>query len=313
MSLYPKSILKLGVDGHVPNGVVTHDNCCTDKVCVSEAQMACTFIDLLPDGQLWDRQKMEVKARIADSGVVEGSDSTSMVSYAAYLGRVLTDIVNNGIAPSIYESDPFTASITIDSHLERLRWVDCYNSACSAAFLQESNPYSHLNDCNRWEYCASEFPEDFDRALKHGILVSLTRLNRGIIKNVDGINWVIEPLGARLEPVFTDEVQDFLDYNAANPLSLRGLGVNDDGCCWCTDAAYKIVSTSNTIPGAPTTDYCGTPPPPVAAEQLYTCEGQPDQLLFPGVLAAECIAQSLMPRPCPNLIVERETNLVPEG
>ena len=43
-------------------------------------------------------------------------------------------------------------------------------------------------------------------AVKRNIAIALTRANMGVIKNLCGINWVIEPLGAEIRAGLSDAV-----------------------------------------------------------------------------------------------------------
>lgn len=290
---YPGQTLKLGVDGMVPFAPPTNDDCCAYTLCMSEEQAACSFLDLLPTGPLWDGTKTKVRQQIIDAGGIppEGFDCASMVTYAAYLGLVLKDIVDSTIGVSIRESEAYTA-VNYDAFLARLNWQDCYRSACRSAYLAQFSPYELLDpECKTSEYCPTAFPVAFENALKHAIIVSLTRAQRGFIHNLDGINWVIAPLGAVLQAgPYPDDVQECLD---------NGAPCTD---CYCEEATFTICNVGNTIPGAPTVaSFCGNEPPAVAARHHYTCGGA-DIYLYPAVIAAECIVRAYLPAKCPNIL-----------
>lgn len=316
MTDYAGLTLRAGVDGQVPFALLEDDGCCVDPLCTDEGQSACAFVDLLPTGPMWDRQKFEVREVIkAAGGVPDGVGEekfpcVSMATFAVYVSQVRNDLVKNALGPTIREHRPHTAVTTRLDWLDRYQWVDCYRSACRPAYLANLSPYEVEGECGS-EYCATSFPEEFEAALQHAILMSLTRLRRGIIKNLGGINWVIEPLGARIDPVqpYPEEVQTYLDGKAADPDHASGIGIDGSIPCWCEYATYEMSHTSETLPAAPTeASFCdrsqrGT----VSALQTYTCEGRPDVQLYPGVVAAECIAWSLMPRPCPNIIFREDT------
>jgi hypothetical protein len=307
---YGTEEIQLGVDGHQPVGVLPDDGCCnTDPLCTTDAAAACGFLDLLPSGPMWDVHKQKVReAIVAYRGIPDCNDPcwfecSSMVTYSVYLSQVLQDWVGGALATTVRESNPRTAVTTLDDWLERMNWVDCYRSACTPAHLLQFSPYAYDGECAE-QYCAPEFPEEFERALKHGIVQALTRLRRGIIKNLDGINWVIAPLGAELVPEdYPTEVQTYLDHREANPNTYRDSASCSDGSCWCEYATFALRRTSDQLAGAPTEQsFCGTPPAPVAARQTYSCEGHPNVQVYPGLIAAECIVRSLLPRPCPNIV-----------
>jgi hypothetical protein len=160
--------------------------------------------------------------------------------------------------------------------------------------LAKFSPYEHqIEDCKETEYCPTAFPVDFENAMKHAIIMALTRAQRGFIRNLDGFNWVIAPLGAQVVPgPYPADVQAYLDGPpAAHPP------------CFCGELVISMQSTGATLPGAPTAaSFCGDPPAAVAAQQPYLdCDGN-TVLLYPGVIAAECIVRSFLPSVCPNII-----------
>lgn len=321
---YPASELVLGSDGERPATRLVLDDCCADPICVDPVALACSFIDLLPTGPMWDRTKAEAREAIQAAGGIPDCDAecwyncSSMVTYAIYLSQVLYDWVSGPLRSAVIEADPNTAGDTLDDWLRRFEWVDCYRSACFPGWLASTNTYTTEGECGR-EYCAHEFPVEFERALKHNIVRALARLSRGIIKNVDGINWVIEPLGARLVPVVSAEVEAAVAADTPGDV--------DSTYCHCTSANFQLeplpetgcyiqaapegAGNSHSVggSGSPNENFCqpgGTGL--VEAVQTYTCttdEEDPVQLM-PGVLAAECIVRSLMPAQCPSIVTRAE-------
>lgn len=295
--LYPGLTLTLGVDGRRAVELLDDNSCCSDPVCITEQEAACSIVDLLPSGPMWDRQKAEVRHRISDEGGVPlpGSPNAfaypSMVTYAVYMGQVLADMVTTILQPVVREAFPHTAVDTLDDWLNRYDWVDCYRSACRASHVVQYSPYETETDCGS-EYFATDFSDDFERALKHAILQCLVRAQRGFIKNLDGINWVIAPLGAVVGPVYSAFVQDYIDSGETCP------------SCFCEEVQLEITNTGEpTLPGAPTVDsMCGEAPATVDAEQTYIDGAGGAVQVFPGVLAAECIVRALMQRQCPNIV-----------
>jgi hypothetical protein len=287
--------LKLGADGEVPLGSSSVDVCTSANGCPpNKAAMMCAMLDDLPTGPMWDEQKARVREEITAAGGVPtgGLSCLSMAAYAAYMGAWVAEVVGRGYTPYLRESAPDTAVSTLDDWLERFGWVDCYRSPCRSDYAAESSPYEYLDTtCNKRFYHPPSFPADYERALKYAILQSLVRLNFGVIKNVAGINWVIEPLGAKITPKYSAPVQEWITAN--------------ETChaCWSEEADFTICNVGTTLPGAPTeASFCGAAPATVAAQQTYTKKDNSTVQLYPGVVAAQCIASSLMPVGCPSMI-----------
>lgn len=289
--------LKLGADGFVPAQADTSelsDGCCTDPLCTPSCDVSCAYVDLLPTGPLWDRQKALVTELLTDAtdcDAVLEADCPSMALYAAYVGRTLHSALTEILWPRLREGDPRTAVETLDDWLLRYAWQDCYRQNCRSVFLQDISPYERLDECGDPFYCETDFGDEFDCALKHAILQSLVRSQRGVIKNLDGLNWIIEPLGATIRPrtPYPDEVQQYLDD-----------GCEDDDPCFCDMAELEICNSTTELAGCPPL-VCGDPVVAVPAQQAYTCDGEA-VMLYPAVLAAECIIRSLLPRRCPNIV-----------
>lgn len=291
--------VKRGADGWMPFRNIAEfpqDLCCSDPLCIDEVTMSCAFIDLLPSGPLWDRQKSEAREAIIENGGIPDGTSDifscpSMVTYTVYVSQVLHDMVQNVLTPSVRESQPYTASSSLDDWLERLGWVDCYRSNCRSLFAGKQSPYERpIEDCpGQTEYCPAEFDPEFERAMKHAIIQSLERSRRGVIRNIEGLNWIIAPLGVelRLPTVFPEPVQDWLDGNCET---------EDGGIpCWCLEAKLELHRIVDVLPCAPG-DICESSSCTVPYEQLYVCEGLEDQIVCPALIAAECIVASIIPR-----------------
>lgn len=295
---FPGQALTNGADGFLPTGLVSADNCCPDPLCIPLCDTLCAFVDLLPSGPMWDFQKQAAKRAVGEAANCEppyGNVCATMASYAIYAGTVLNDMVQTILWPTIRESNPLTAVDTQDDWLDRFGWVDCYKQNCRAIDLAELTPYEYRGNCGPI-YCPTEFGDAFDCALKFAILSALVRLQRGFLKNLDGLNWVIEPLGAQVSPV-VPYPQEYLDY-------VSGQCTQDEPPCFCDEVQLQICPTSDTLPGCPSLDSnCGGVNPPVAAAQQYTCGDPPVTVtLYPGVIAAECLVRSILTRKCPNII-----------
>lgn len=294
--LYPKEPLLLGVDGFtLRSGALQDDGCCPDPLCIPFCNTACSFIDLLPSGPMWDMQKAQAVRCIPECADDCGDDDCpSMASFAVYGARVLHDAVQNILWPAIRESNPATAVTTLDDWLDRYGWQDCYRTCCRSEYLAMFSPYETPSDCGDTRFCAPTFSAAFECALKHGILLSLERLRRGVIKNLDGINWIIQPLGAIVRPKqpYPKDVSDYLKGNC---------DVEDGGPpCFCGEVKLEICDNADELPGCPI-EACLTDPTTVPALQPYTCEGV-TTYLYPGVIAAECIVRSMLSHKSPSML-----------
>lgn len=288
--------LRLTADGMRPATSVAVDRCCPEVLCVPLCDTLCSFVDLLPSGPLWDYQKSEAKRVVGEAENCAGpyeTDCPSMAWYAVYGGLVLHDIVQQLLWPTIREASPETAVTTLDSWLERYGWEDCYTSHCRSLGSLGLSPYERPGDCGPI-YCEPSFSDEFNCALKHAILLSLVRAQRGFIKTLDGINWVLEPLRAVVRPraPYPDDYQSFI----AGELEVEP--------CLCREAEFEICQSSELLPGCPPLDSnCGNQAEPQNMAQLYQCEpDDPEILVYPAVLAAECIVRSFMKRQCPNIV-----------
>ena len=302
---YPDQPLALTPDGRMPFGTLDCPGGCADLGCADTVGFLCSFIDLLPCGPMWDRPKTLAREQIQEAGGIppDGLTCGSMASLAVLIGQFTAENVREILGAAYREANPCTAVTTVSDWLDRFGWEDCYRTACNTEFLKQLSPYTLEDECGDLTFVPTDFPADFEAALQHAILKSLVRLQLGVIKNLDGINYVIEPLGAQLVPApYPAEVQDFLD-NGTIPAG------TPDGCppCFRDYVSYELVSLSDTLPGAPTVEsFCGDDPAPVDAVQSYD-NGTGAVDLFPGCIAAECFIRSMMPEVCPNLIIRKET------
>lgn len=294
---YPREVLTLGVDGYTPhNKAILNDGCCPDPLCIPFCSTACSFVDLLPTGPMWDFQKREALRCLEGCGEDCGDDDCpSMAKYAIYGARVLHRLVQTTLWPAIRESNPATAVTTLDDWLDRYGWQDCYRTCCRSEYLAMFSPYETESVCGGTRYCPTNFSEEFECALKYAILQALVRLQRGVIKNLDGINWVIAPLGAVVSPrqPWPQDVADYLGGDCE---------VEDGGPpCFCGEAQFEICNSVDTLPGCPI-EACLTSPTTVPALQSYQCEDEPAVFLYPGVVAAECIVRSMLNNKAPTVL-----------
>ena len=290
----------LGADGCVEvNGAVA-TGCCPPPLCGNDlCGMFCAFINILPSGPMWDFWKAKSTNYFINTGDPDVCDAVvdphcpTLIQHAIYCVLKLRDVVHNALYPALRESNPTTAETSLDLWLERLHWEDCYKQHCRSVLLGDITPYEIPGPCGPI-YCEFELPEEVSCAVKRGIVIALTRANMGVIKNLCGINWIIEPLGAQIKP----------KLKPTHPIAPPP---NDDPCASnCDEVEFEICPTGDTLPGCLDTDTCSTNMvrPQVPAVISYGCDvpaGLPAEI-WPGVIAAECIVRSLMPSTCPNNI-----------
>lgn len=271
--------------------------CCPPPLCGND--LCCTFVaffNLLPSGPLWDYWKEAAISYFQHSDdpsqcpLLKDPACPSLILHAIYTVLKLKGVVEHALWPALRESDPNTAIITLDDHLHRLQWEDCHNQHCRAVLLGEITPYEIWSDCGPL-FCEPTFPEELICALKKNVAIALTRANMGVIKNLCGINWVIEPLGA----VVTSAVSPPGALTECDPYG-----------CESSNIHFNICYTRDWLAGCGTGDLCDTqkPLPKVQAYWDRECDrpaGLPDRI-WPGVLAAECIVRSMLPPACPGNI-----------
>jgi hypothetical protein len=153
---------------------------------------------------------------------------------------------------------------------------------CKPCDLFEATPYDNPELCGP-VYCSPTTPTALSDADKHAIISALSRAQMGIVRNLAGINFVIEPLGAKLS----------VD-TACTP------GVVYDGGC---KYRFNIQPISQTM-GVWRRKACPTDDDEAAASAVmidaffYDTNCATDGVqrkLYPAVLAAECIVRSLLP------------------
>lgn len=289
--LYP------GIDGMAPIGVLPPSGCCPPSICeISPESIKCSFVNLLPNGPLWDKAKdAGIECNIdgcvtdCDSGIgSEFSMCGSMVAHAVYSARKLYQIIMTGLWPALRESDPSTAYSTMDEWLDRLGWIDCYNSHCRDASLGEITPYEILGPCGV-EYCPPTFSPELARVYKRGIIMALWRMRHGLVSNLAAINFILEPLYAELviDPAYgtSTEVEKCLILRTTAETAPV---VNPFPCPRTNETLLRDTKTVNLwlSPGK------------------GLCAGGPTKA-YPLVLAAHCIVRSLLPTCC-NICIIRQ-------
>lgn len=268
-TLYP------GIDGMSPKGELVSDQCCPPSFCdIAPCQIVSSFIGLLPSGPLWDRPKYEatmIMQRSGDCTICWDCDHCpTMVDYAVNVGQRLVYLLNNALWPAIRESNPYTAYSSTSEWLERFNWQDCFKGNCRPAILGETTPIEYLDECGPVQVDIRYTPK-YQRAYESALIKSLQRMQMGIIKNLASINFVIEPLKARVVPV------DDLDGCALDEICLQ---------------IEKTSDYFDNVAAGP----CEKPEPFVAYidRDIMQLDSRLPKYIWPGHMAAECIVRSLL-------------------
>lgn len=298
MAMIP--VTKLSADGCVPFYYPEEEGCCPLPLCGND--LCCTFVafmNLLPSGPLWDYWKSAAISYFEtnpehpeECPLITDPSCPSLVLHSIYTVLKLRMVIHDALWPAFRESNPMTAVTTLDYHLARMQWEDCYNQHCRSVLLGEITPLEIWTECGPL-FCPPDYPPELEAALKKAIATALTRAQMGVIKNLCGLNWIIEPLGAEIKPVYKPVVNPDPD---PEPCDLYN----------CSDAAFIIGPSGDWLPGVGDGDICTTnmPPEQIPAYWDRGCDrpaGLPDRI-WPGVLAAECIIRSMLPPRCPSNI-----------
>lgn len=293
-------MVRAGADGCVDTGPIVLDGCCPPTLCGPDVcNLICSFINLLPQGPMWDYWKAKALAYYEERGKTTVCDTLclpdlscpSVVMHAIYAAFKLQFLLTDVLWPSLRERDPFTAETTLDDWLVSYAWEDCYNQNCRSVLLADSTPFEVMGECGP-VLCGVTVPDALACAVKRGIVLSLSRANMGIIKNLCAVNWIIEPLGAVVQPNNIEQCEN-IDCDCDGALRK------------CLE--WRITNVGMTLPACTMTS---NPCDVVAGEVVQAfvehsiCDpaGLP-AMTFPGVIAAECIVRSLLPSACPNKLV----------
>lgn len=250
------------------------------EVCqIEECELQRSFIELLPSGPLWDMDKFETAC---GDPCINTANAPSMALYAAYTGSRLYDVVSNVLWPVFRENSPETAVTTLDDWLIRLGWDGCLNApdfCCSPPI----NPGTLISISGQDGFVHDHpvYTPEYRAAIRRAIIRSLWRMRNVGIRNLEYINWVLEPLGARV----------IADPNIP------------EGQCNCGDSSYclVVVRLTDYIEGVPSKDCGSAPSTPIISE----IDG-----VWPNLWAAQMIVMSLALPGC-RTCVEREDTYVP--
>lgn len=296
-----------GADGCVETAVIVTDNCCAPPVCgASLCTMFCSFIQILPSGPMWDYWKAKALGYFQSSEVSSGiqpyypvctvnMECPSLVQHAIYAATMLVYFINNLLGQVVREASPYT-SVQIDMWLKRLQWQDCYKQHCRPIYLNTLSPYEIPGPCGP-EECLPYIPPELTAAVNRGIVIALSRARMGGIKNLCWLNWVIEPLGAKLVQHNAAEMKAKTDEWLAACTCVDIQMICPPGC----EIKFDVTILSDYLPAAPGSEICVDEPlPPVLA---YTEQSQCQAVglpakIYPGIVAADCLVRSLLNKGC---------------
>lgn len=286
-----------GIDGEVSTARPVTTDCCPADIDIDRCAFARNMIGLLPSGPIWDEAKERALMRnrcrspdIVDCEPVceecDESPCTSLADYAAFVGFQLYDAVFGMLIPALRETNAATSITSTAEWLERYSWESCFKGGCWNERLGYTGPFaSSPIDCNTATCvgeCPDPIPDDLATAVDQGIVEALRRLSLGPRRNLAGLNFILAPLNVTLE-VDTD--------TAAAYVAKYG----DSGSC-CPRAFFTLRPLSDTVP-LRYLDGGRTASREVTAWYRLDCNVGP--VVWPSLLAAHCIALSLLPEdPC---------------
>lgn len=293
-------------DGIAPWATET-DLCCLPPQCIDPCEISCRLLWALPSGPMWDRQKAEAMEWLQSFNAApwdlcrplvscDPPPCPSLAQFAIFLSQLVSQLIDDTLWKAHRESDPFTAVTTLEDWKNRFGYQDCFQSSCRP--FAEFSPYEIDDGHGNPIYCPPNLPEEMLCAIDAGIVKALARSQVGGIENLCYINWIIEPLGAQLEP-----------HCPCDP-DLDGPCIEED----CCDVAFRICPTKCTMtPCGPEHCYDDPNVEPIPACVDQTCTkaiGQPD-IIWPGVIAAACFIKAFLPE-CPSIIYDCPDSELPE-
>jgi hypothetical protein len=285
-----------GIDGCVPVGEMPSDGCCPpDILSISPESLACNAVALLPSGPLWDASKeLAIGCRgLCDDNCAEpfGDEKdmcASLVLHSIYTAKKLHYYIMGALWPAVREANPFTAYSTMDEWLDRLGWIDCYNTFCRAPELGPITPYEIIGPCGV-EFCPPTFGEELTRIYKRGVIIALWRLRHGIIENLCSINFILSSLYSELvlDPNY--------DPATGEPPCLILRPTADFANVVLKDTGQRTETTI--LQGQKQVKLYLTPGHGI-------CVGGPAKA-YPLTLAAHCIVRSMLPTCCKICLVRQ--------
>lgn len=259
--------MQLGISGLTDVATLPRDECCPPDLCtLSVDDLACIMIGLLPCGPLWDEQKRKA-TQVVQRGLADGQNPidwggcTPFAAHSIYTAHRLGIALKEALLPALREASPYTAYETLDDWLDRLGWVDCFSHPCCSP---DCAPTIKQFD--------AILPEKTDLAVKRAIAIALYRAQKGGIRTLGNINWVIEPLGASLKPTPLEcDVEEYDQFPCPVEFDLASNGADIE---------------------CPVLDHCAKEPLPTVSAIVSCASGT----VWPTLMAAECIVRSLMPQ-----------------
>ena len=332
------------IDGQQICTVLPPSGCCPPSICnLNLTAFVCSFLAYMPKGPLWDYWK-RIKVEQLNSGVIdpyletENPACLTLIDHAFYTAKKLFRILTGPLQTVIWESNPLTAFVTRQYWLDLFGWSDCFSGPSANVKLGFPTPYQAV--CNALlptglcppptEYAqmsgnSAGIPNpirDIEETVKkrctapltlavqYAILVAIKRWQLGVIKNQDGINFILEPLGAKItvtntgvlpacQPVMEHDCNQMLGnaycspYRPAMVIDLfstettlpGGPGITESLSCSNIQQPLTKIPASYVFPGVimPVTKDC--PPGTIAGGGT----------IWPGLLAAECILVAILP------------------
>lgn len=213
-----------GIDGRAPRSPLAGGDCCSPSICnIDPCQLACQFVQLLPSGPLWDKQKRGALSALGQCGPAPECPPITCGTMAAAASNKASSLFAAIAGPmwrSLVEAKPETAFDTIDDWLSRLGWKDCFGATCNADLCggdltqspfhclgptlpEQGRPGAQMSGDiggQALTYVDPVYPEELILSVKRGIVIALHRARLRPIATADAINFVIAPLGAYVEP-----------------------------------------------------------------------------------------------------------------
>lgn len=302
--LYGPIPTRNGVDGPAPVGGAPSNDCCTILRTQTACELACSIIDLLPSGPMWDRHKQQALDYLQDKKSVcepvcrPERQCITMVDYAIYLAHVLADMLNRFVWSVEAERRPETSVSSIDDWLDILGWTDCQGNDCNGPYgLPEE--WVETDSCGNRVACRPSLSDAQSAALAKAIAVSLLRASRGGIRNLANLNWVIEPLGVSMQPQmpWPPGVAEWLSDPAWRECCC--LPNNEiRRPCFCDVARFTITVNEVSVPVLPPE---AGPHDRERVSRTVVCNSTETDV-YPNAMAALCIVRALMRKQCPETV-----------
>lgn len=338
------------IDGPAICTVIPPNNCCPPTICNLEIiSFICSFFAYLPKGPLWDywrRLRVEQLAAANEDDLAyplvtdqqtENANCLTIINYAECTARNLFYILRNPFITIVFESDPTTAFYTRQKWLDDYGWNDCFSGPSASPQLGFPTPYQAV--CNALlppslcpspdeysqmtgtgdisnpiidieTFVKAACPPDLQAAVEHAILVSMKRNEIGVIKNADGINFILAPLKSSITIVNSGNVKDCQEVMVGDCNQMMG---NEPCVIYRPTLHIKLSHFQDTIDAGPgiteplTCDNIQNQPTQIPISYYFngiimpeTTDCPPGTLrgngvICPALMAAECILTAILP------------------